>query len=84
MQAKKGGFLREVVAADHAMTIAITGNPNDFTVQVGIGKWLEHVGITAIEVLLVSELFLLVDVADMAWSLEIENKLIASLKTFIG
>lgn len=84
IQAKKGGFLREVVAADHSMTITITGSPNDFTVRVGIGKWLEHVGITAIEVLLVSELFLLVDVADMVWTMEIENKLIANLKTYVG
>src|SRR5674476_263417 len=68
IQAKKGGFLREVVAADHAMTITIAGSPNDFTVRVGIGRWLEHVGITAIEALLISELFLLVDVADMAWT----------------
>ena len=84
IQAKKGGFLREVVAADHAMTITIAGSPNDFTVRVGIGRWLEHVGITAIEALLISELFLLVDVADMAWTLEIENKLIANLRSYIG
>jgi hypothetical protein len=84
IQAKKGGFLREVVAADRALSITIKGAPNDFTVRFGVGKWLEHLGIAAIETLLLSELFLVVDVADSLWTLEVENKLIADVKTFIG
>lgn len=84
IQAKKGGFLREVVAADRALSITITGNPNDFTVRFGIGKWLEHLGVAAIETLLLSELFLVVDVADSLWSLEVEDKLIANVKAFVG
>ena len=48
IQAKKGGFLRDVVDADRALSISITGQPNDFTVKVGIGKWLQHLGIAAI------------------------------------
>lgn len=84
IQAKKGGFLREIVAADRALTITIKGSPNDFTVHFGIGKWLEHLGVAAIETLLLSELFLFVDVADTLWNVEIENKLIADVKTFVG
>jgi predicted ATPase len=84
IQAKKGGFLREVVAADRAMTITIVGNPADFTVRVGIGKWLEHLGVAAIETLLISELFLIVDVADAAWNIEIEDKLVKNVKSFVG
>ena len=84
VQAKKGGFLREIVAADRALSITISGNPNDFTVRFGIGKWLEHLGVTAIETLLLSELFLVVDVADSLWSLEVEDKLIANVKAFVG
>jgi hypothetical protein len=84
IQAKKGGFLREVVAADRALSITIKGSPNDFTVRFGIGKWLEHLGVTAVETLLLSELFLVVDVADSLWSLEVEDKLIANVKAFIG
>lgn len=84
IQAKKGGWLSEVVAADRALTVTIKGAPNDFTVRFGIGKWLEHLGVAVIETLLLSELFLVVDVADSLWSLEIENKLIADLKTFVG
>ncbi|HEY5266009.1 MAG TPA: hypothetical protein VIJ40_04280 [Acidimicrobiales bacterium] len=84
IQAKKGGFLREVVAADRALTVTIKGSPNEFTVRFGIGKWLEHLGVAAIETLLLSELFLVVDVADALWNVEIENKLIADVKAFVG
>lgn len=84
IQAKKGGFLREVVDADRALTITIKGTPADFTVRFGIGKWLQHLGVAAIETLLLSDLFLVVDVADSMWTVEVENKLIADVKTFIG
>lgn len=84
VQAKKGGFLREVVDADRSLTITIQGTPADFTVRFGIGKWLQHLGVAAIETLLLSELFLVVDVADSAWSLEVEDKIVADVKTFIG
>jgi hypothetical protein len=41
-------------------------------------------GVAAIETLLLSDLFLVVDIADSAWSLEVENKLIADVKKFVG
>ncbi len=84
IQAKKGGFLRGVVDADRALTIKIEGSPDDFTVRIGIGKWLEHLGVAAIETLLISELFLVVDVADSAWNIEIEDKLVKDIKAFVG
>ena len=84
IQAKKTGFLREVVAAERAFTITITGSSSDFTVRFGIGKWLQNLGVAALETLLVSELFLVVDVADSLWSLEVEDKIIANLKKFVG
>jgi hypothetical protein len=57
IQAKKGGFLSGVIAADRALTITITGDANDFTVKMGIGKWWEHLGVTAAEVLLLRRCF---------------------------
>ena len=84
LQAKKSGFLREVVAAERAFTITITGTSSDFTVRFGIGKWLQNLGVAAIETLLLSDLFLVVDVADSMWSLEVEDKIIADLKKFVG
>lgn len=84
IQAKKSGWLREIVAADRAFTITIKGTPSDFTVRFGVGKWLAHLGVAAIETLLISDLFLVIDVADSLWSLEIEDKLIADVKNFVG
>lgn len=84
IQAKKGGFLRGVVDADRALTITISGSPADFTVRVGIGKWLEHLGVAVIETLLISDLFLLIDVAESAWNIEVEDKLVKDVKAFVG
>jgi hypothetical protein len=84
IQAKKGGFLRGIVDADRAMTIMISGNPADYTVRIGIGKWLQHLGVAVIETLLISDLFLVVDVAESAWNLEIEDKLAKDIKAFVG
>jgi hypothetical protein len=84
VQAKKGGFLSEVIAADRALTVSISGEPDDFTVKIGIGKWIEHLGTTLIESLLLGELFLLVDVAEMAWNVEIENKLAKEIESIVG
>jgi hypothetical protein len=84
IQAVKAGFLRDIVAADRAFTITITGSPDDFTVRFGIGKWVQNLGVAAVETLLVSELFLPIDVADSLWSLEVEDTIIADLKKFVG
>jgi hypothetical protein len=84
IQAVKAGFLRDVVSAERAFTITITGDPSDFTVRFGIGKWLQNLGVAAAETLLLSELFLPIDVADSLWSLEVEDKIIADIKKFVG
>jgi hypothetical protein len=84
IQAKKGGFLRGVVDADRALSVAITGEPNDFTVRIGIGKWLQNLGVAAFETLLISDLFLVVDVAEEAWNLEIEEKLAKQIVALVG
>lgn len=84
LQAKKGKFLAGVIDADRAMTIYISGTPDDFTVRIGIGKWLEHLGVAMVETLLISELFFVVDIAEMAWNLEIENKLVKEISSIVG
>jgi hypothetical protein len=84
IQAKKGGFLRGAVDAERALTIMISGDPDDVTVRVGIGKWLENLGVAAVETLLISELFLVVDVAESAWNFEVEDKLVKQIESFVG
>jgi len=84
IQAKKGGWMAGIIDADRAMTITIAGSPADFTVRIGIGKWLEHLAVAAFETLLISDLFLPVDVAESAWNIEIEDKLVKDIKAFVG
>jgi len=84
IQAQKGGFLAGIIDADRALTITISGAPADFTVRVGIGKWLEHLGVVVIETLLISDLFLPIDVAETALNFEVEDKLIKDLRVFVG
>jgi len=84
IQAQKGGFLKSIISADRALTILIDGEPNNFTVRVGVGRWLKHLGITAVEALLLSELFLLVDIPEMAWNLEVESKVVKKIDALVG
>jgi hypothetical protein len=84
IQAKKGRFLAEVIDANRSLSVVVSGSPEDCVVRVGIGKWLEHLGTAAIETLLLSELFLLVDVAETAWNIEIEDKLVKQIRSFVG
>jgi hypothetical protein len=83
IQAQKGSFLSAAIAADRALTILIEGEPSDFTVKVGIGRWLEHLGVTAAEVLLLSPLFVPVDVPETLWNFEIENKIAKQIDSIV-
>jgi hypothetical protein len=84
IQAQKGGWLSSIITADRALTIMVDGEPNNFTVRVGIGRWLKHLGITAAEALLLTDLFLLVDVPETLWNFEIEEKIAKKIDSFVG
>lgn len=84
IQARKGKFLAGIIDADRALSILVSGQPDDFTVRIGIGKWIEHLAIAAVETLLISDLFLVVDVAEVAWNFEIEDKLAHAIEGMVG
>lgn len=84
LQAKKGGWLSAVIAADRALTISVSGSADDCVVRIGIGKWEEHLAVTAAETLLLSVLFLPVDVAEAAWNFEIEDKIAKQIESLVG
>jgi hypothetical protein len=84
LQAKKGRFLAAIVDADRALTITLSGSADDALVRIGIGKWLQHLATAAVETLLLSELFLPIDVAESAWNLEVEDKLVKQINTLVG
>jgi hypothetical protein len=75
IQAQKAGILRDIITADRCFTIMISGQPNDFTVHIGIGRWITNIAIAAAETLLLSVLFLAVDVPEMLWTTHVEKGL---------
>ena len=54
IQAQKAGILRDIISADRCFTIMLAGQPNDFTVHVGIGKWVRDIAVAAVEALLIT------------------------------
>jgi len=84
IQAQKAGILRDIITADRAFTILITGQPDDFTIHIGIGKWIQNIAVAAVEVLLLSALFLAVDVPEMLWTAHVENGLAKEITQIVG
>ena len=79
IQAQKAGILRDIITADRAFTIMISGQPNDFTIHIGIGKWIQNIAVAAVETLLISALFLAVDVPEMLWTTHVEKEIIRKI-----
>jgi hypothetical protein len=84
IQAQKAGILRDIIAADRCFTIVLSGQPNDFTVHVGIGKLIQNLAVTAAETLLLSVLFLAVDVPEMLWTRHVEGDIIKEITRIVG
>ena len=84
IQAQKAGILRDIITADQAFTITLTGQANDFTVHVGIGKFIQNLAVAAVESLLLSVLFLAVDVPEMLWTRHVENEIIKEITQIVG
>ncbi len=84
IQAQKGGIMRDLVAAERAFTIMVTGQPNDFSVHIGVGKFFQNLGVMAVEALLLSELFLAVDVPEMLWTEHVEKGLANEITRIVG
>lgn len=84
IQAQKAGILRDIITADRAFTITISGQPNDFTVRVGIGKFIQNLAVAAVETLVLSVLFLAVDVPEMLWTRHVENEVVKKITQIVG
>jgi len=84
IQAQKAGVLRGIIDANRAFTIMLTGEPNDFTVHIGIGKWIQNLAVAAVETILLTWLFLVVDVPEMLWTTHVENGLAKEITKIVG
>jgi hypothetical protein len=84
IQAQKAGILRDIITADRCFTITISGQANDFTVHIGIGKWIQNIAVAAVEALLLSVLFLAVDVPEMLWTRHVEGEIANKITQLVG
>lgn len=84
IQAAKAGILRDIITADRAFSILISGQPDDFTIRVGIGKLVQNLAVTAVEAILLTELFLAVDVPEMLWTTHVEKQVIQEITQIVG
>ena len=84
IQAQKAGILRDIITADRAFSIVISGQPNDFTIHVGIGKWVQNIAVAAVETILITWLFLAVDIPEMLWTREVEKTVIKEINQVVG
>jgi hypothetical protein len=53
-------------------------------VHIGIGKLVQNLAVAAVETLLLSALFLAVDVPEMLWTRHVENELLKQITNNIG
>lgn len=84
IQATKAGILRDIITADRAFTIMITGEPDDFAIHIGIGKLIQNIAVAAAEALLLSALFLAVDIPEMLWTRHVENEILKRIQQLVG
>jgi hypothetical protein len=74
IQARREGLLRELLAADRAFTITVTGEPNNFKVSFGIGKWVQNLGMALLEGIALWPIIFFAEVPISLWSYEIERE----------
>jgi hypothetical protein len=84
IQAQKASIPRDIIDADRAFTILIAGKPDNFSVHIGIGKFIQNLGVAAAEALLLTDLFLAVDVPEMLWTKHVENGLAQEITQIVG
>jgi len=80
LQAQKAGILRDIIAADRALTFTFKKDNDNIDVNVGVAKLLQNLGVTAIETILLSEIFIVIDVPEIAWTDHVEKDLLKQLE----
>ncbi len=80
LQAQKAGILRDIIAADRALTFTFKKDNDNIDVNIGVAKLLQNLGVTAIETILLSEIFIVIDVPEIAWTDHVEKDLLKQLE----
>ena len=84
IQATKASILRDIITADRAFTIMITGDPNDFVVHIGIGKLVQNLAVAAVETILLTGLFLAIDIPEMLYTRHVEKEILHRIVQLVG
>ena len=84
VQAQKAGVLRGLVDANRAFSILIAGQPSDFSVHIGVGKWIQNLGVAAVETVLFGPLAIVVDGGEILWTHHIETGLAKQITRIVG
>ncbi len=83
IQAQKAGILRDIITADRALTFTFENGSDGLKVTTGVGKWIQNLGVMALEAIFLSELFIIVDVPEMLWTEHVENNLLKKLDSIV-
>lgn len=75
IQARKESLLRDLATAERCLTITVQGQPDDVTIVVGIGRWIQNIAVASIKAVLTAGLFLPVDLLEMAWNSRIQYEI---------
>jgi hypothetical protein len=84
IQAQKAGVLRGLVDANWAFSILVAGQPDDFSVHIGIGKWIQNIGVAIVESLIFSPLAIVVDGSEILWTTHVESGLAKQITQIVG
>ena len=84
IQATKEDILRDVLAADRAFTITLSGDAQKVKVSIGVGKWVQNLAVEMVEGILLSPLVFLLEVPVSLWSYEIEMELWRFVEAKVG
>jgi hypothetical protein len=84
VQAQKAGVLRGIVDANRAFSILISGQPDNFSVHIGIGKWIQNVSVAVVESLIFSPLVFVVDGGEVLWTTHVESGIAKQITQIVG
>lgn len=73
-----------MINSDRAFTLVISGEPNDFIVHLGVGKWNRNIATVAFDQLSLSSLFLEIDVQDVIWSRYVDDGIVRKIASLVG
>jgi hypothetical protein len=74
VQARKSGFMRDLLAADRAFSVTVAGKPDNFRVSFGIGEWAKNIGMALLEGIALAPVVFFIEVPVSLWSYEIERE----------